>query len=295
MAFKDITDGYMKWPNPSNVKVKVMCWTDDRSVETHRHDFIEIAFMAYGSCVHTYHGSSVKIIPGDVFVITPNEDHSYKIDSKTVIYNCLFYPEFLGEDWNRLCNLRNIFDFLIIEPFYRIESKRQEILHLLPNEAVVMETHLKGMLQEQDSNHIDFEIMQKSNLVILLCFLGRIWAKQFQESQVLYSGKRDSFVEALRYIENNIHSNLRIEDIAAKAYLSPNYFCKVFKDTTGVTPIEYINRIRISKACSQLKDGNLTIFQISEIVGINDVNYFSRLFKSIEGCSPSEYRKRCGN
>lgn len=293
MAYKDCADGYMKWPDTDSDLIKVMCWSDDVSVETHKHEFIEIAFIAYGSCIHTYHGTDVKLIPGDVFVITPHEEHSYKISSKTVIYNCLFYTEALGEDWNKLRNIKSIFDLLIVEPFYRLESGRQEILHLEPAEAASLETLLKRMLEEQEKKHSDFEVLQKSNLISLLCLLGRVWEKQFSESKILYSGKRDLLVEALRFIENNTSNGLKVEEIAARAYLSPNYFRKVFKEVTGLTPIEYINKIRISKACKLLNERNITVSQVAETVGINDLNYFSRLFKSLAGCTPSEYKKKC--
>lgn len=292
MAYKDCADGYMKWPDTANDLIKVMCWSDDVSVETHKHEFIEIAFIAYGFCMHTYHGTDVKLIPGDVFVITPREEHSYKISAKTVIYNCLFYPESLGEDWNKLRNIKSIFDLLIVEPFYRLETGHQEILHLEPAEAASLETLLKRMLEEQGKKHSDFEVLQKSNLIILLCLLGRVWEKQFSESKILYGGKRGLLAEALQFIENNTNSEMKVEDIAARAYLSPNYFRKVFKEVTGLTPIEYINRIRISRACKFLNEGSMTISQVAEVVGINDLSYFSRLFKSLVGCTPSEFKKK---
>jgi AraC family L-rhamnose operon regulatory protein RhaS len=292
MAYKNITDGYMEWPNAANNFIRVMRWSDDKPVETHKHEFIEIAFIAYGSCVHTYHSTEVMLIPGDVFVITPHEEHAYGINAKTVIYNCLFYPEALGEDWNKLQSIKSIFDLLMVEPFYRMESGRQEILHLEPSEAAAVESLLKKMLEEQEKKFCDFELMQKSNLISLLCLLGRVWEKQFSENKILYGGKRDLLAEALRFIENNADSELKVEEIAARAYLSPNYFRKVFKDAIGMTPIEYINKIRISKACKLLRDGNTTISQVAEIVGMNDLNYFSRLFKSVTGCTPSEFKRK---
>jgi AraC-like DNA-binding protein len=292
MVNKNVVDGYMKWPNADNDMIKVMSWSGDKPVETHKHEFIEIAFIAYGSCMHTYHGYDVKLIPGDVFVITPHEEHSYKVSAKTVIYNCLFYPEALGEDWDKLRNIKSIFDLLIVEPFYRLESERQAILHLEPSEAASLESLLKKMVEEQEKKHGDFELIQKSNLIILLCLLGRVWEKQFNESKILYGGKRDLLAEAIHFIENNTNSELKIEDIAARVYLSPNYFRKVFKELTGLTLIEYINRIRISKACKLLNEENMMVSQVAEMVGINDLNYFSRLFKSLAGCTPSEFKKK---
>ncbi|HHV12828.1 MAG TPA: AraC family transcriptional regulator [Clostridiales bacterium] len=285
-------NSYIEWPAEPGDLIKVMCWSGDQPVQTHKHKFIEIAFIAHGSCTHNYLASDVKLIPGDVFIITPHEEHSYKIEAKTIIYNCLFYPHALGEDWNKLKDMRGIHDLLIVEPFYRLETKQQEILHLEPADATYIEDLFKKMLEEQEEQKLGFEIIHKCNLSILLCLLGRIWVKQMSGSAALYKGKRTLLAEALQYIENNLDSSLKIEDLALKAYLSPSYFCILFKKTLGLTPIEYINKIRISKACRLLEKEELTISQIAEAVGINDLNYFSRLFKLLAGCTPSEYRKK---
>ncbi|HEY5587280.1 MAG TPA: AraC family transcriptional regulator [Ruminiclostridium sp.] len=292
MSDEIFSEGYMNWPAIDSDLIKIMCWSGDKPVNTHKHQFIEIAFLAFGSCVHTYHKSDVRLIPGDVFIITPHEEHSYKIDSKTVIYNCLFYPQVLGEDWDKLKEIKNIYDLLIVEPFYRSEVGSQEILHLNPSEVIYVESVLKTMLQEQEQKLLGFELMHKSNLAILLCLLGRVWKKQLVESEILYEGKRDLLTEALQFIETNINSQLNIKKIASQVYLSPNYFRKVFKEKTGLTPIEYINKIRIARAFKLLSENNASISQAAEAVGINDLNYFSRLFKSLAGCSPSEVKKK---
>lgn len=272
-------------------QIKVMCWTGNKPVETHSHEFIEIAFLVYGSCLHIYHGESSRLIPGDIFIITPHEEHSYEINSKTVIYNCLFFPEALGEDWNKLKSIKSVYDLLIVEPFYRLESEKQEILHLEPANAEYMELLLRKMLEEQNVKRQGFELINKSNLIILLCELGRVWDKQLSGSKTLYSGKRDLLAQALYFIESNLNTDLKVEAVASSVYLSPNHFRRVFKEATGQTPIEYINKIRITKASRILKEESMTVSKAAELVGINDLNYFSRLFKALMGCSPSDYKK----
>jgi AraC-like DNA-binding protein len=292
MTEESNTGEYLTWPAKSSDLIEVTCWSGDEPVKTHKHQFIEIAFLAYGSCIHTYHGTDVRLVPGDMFIITPHEEHSYTINSKTVIYNCLFYPEALGEDWKKLEAIKSIYELLIVEPFFRIEAGRQEILHVEPSEVIYIEQILKKMLEEQEENRIGFELMEKANLAILLCILGRAWDKQLGNSKKLYGGKRELLIEAFQFIETNIGNELRIGEMASKVYLSPNYFRRIFKEVTGLTPIEYINKARISKACKLIWEKGATISLVAEAVGINDLNYFSRLFKAYTGYSPSEYKKK---
>lgn len=289
---EQIVEGYLEWPAAADDHIKVMLWVGDDRVVTHRHEFLEIVFLAQGTCIHTYHGEKVKLIPGDIFVITPHEDHSFEISGKTAIYNCLFYPDALGEDWGRLKQEKGIYNLLIVEPFYHPDEGRQDILHMSLEENDVLKSILDTMLTEQEKRLEGFELMQKANLIRFLCLLGRVWKKQYNTGGKLYSSRRNMMAEAMSYIEQNMKEDMRIKMLASKAYLSPSYFRKLFKEITGLTPIEYVNSLRISKARQLLDSGNLSITEVGETVGINDPNYFSKIFKAATGMTPTEYKRK---
>lgn len=287
-----IVDKYLQWPASEDDRIKVMYWVGDEQVQTHKHDFIEIAFFAKGTCIHTYQGLDVRLIPGDILVIAPHEEHSYDIADKTVIYNCLFYPDALGEDWDRLKKETGIYDLIVVEPFYRPESGIHEVLHLSAVEADTLKSVLIRMLIEQENRADGFELMQKANLIQFLCLLGREWKRQFGEKSNLYCNKRNMLAAAMEYIEQNIDEDLKIGNLASKAYLSPNHFRRLFKENTGLNPIDYINSLRISKARKLLEEGLMSISEVGISVGIGDQNYFSKIFKSVTGLSPSDYKKK---
>ena len=72
-----IIDGYLQWPAKADDRIKVMRWSECETIEKHRHDFFEIALMVQGSCFHIHNNESIKLIPGDVFLIVPGEDHVF--------------------------------------------------------------------------------------------------------------------------------------------------------------------------------------------------------------------------
>lgn len=82
-----------------------------------------------------------------------------------------------------------------------------------------------------------------------------------------------------------------LSELASAVGLSEGHFCRVFKDTTGVTPFHYINRVRITKACGMLTHTDKKIADISARCGFNNISYFNRTFKQIMKESPSTYRK----
>lgn len=72
-------------------------------------------------------------------------------------------------------------------------------------------------------------------------------------------------------------------------HFSPDYFSHQFKKATGVSPIQFLNRLRIEQAKEMLLTGNLTVAEVSELVGYKDPLYFSRIFKKITGFSPKMF------
>lgn len=287
-----IIDGYLQWPAKADDRIKVMRWVESETIEKHRHDFFEIVLMVQGTCVHIHNNENIKLIPGDVFLIVPGEDHSYALDSRICLYNCLFYPDVFGQEIEAMKRVNSLFNFMFKRSLLKLNCNRQDVLHVDPADALSLKLILDKMLIEQERRTDGFELIQKAYLMQYLCLLGRAWEKQFGKDEVFPEGKRNMLAEAVSYIESNIHEDIRIDDIASRVYLSPNYFRKVFKQSTGLSLVEYVKHVRISKAKKLLEEDNLSVSQTAEAVGMSDLNYFSRVFKSIVGQPPSEYKRR---
>ena len=90
----------------------------------------------------------------------------------------------------------------------------------------------------------------------------------------------------------NLHRSIALSDLAAMVNLSSGYFIQLFKTKTGVTPGEYLIRLRLEKAGQLLKTSFLSIKQVMAAVGYNSKSHFARHFKRQFGVAPSEYRKQ---
>jgi two-component system response regulator YesN len=95
---------------------------------------------------------------------------------------------------------------------------------------------------------------------------------------------------AIRYIDDNYSQDISLENISQHVYLSPSYFSLLFKQVTGINFIDYLNKIRIEKACELLKDIRYKTYEIAYKTGFHDEKYFSFIFKKITGMSPSQFR-----
>ena len=106
----------------------------------------------------------------------------------------------------------------------------------------------------------------------------------------LDSGERNRFSSVIRYMNEKLAEDITLTDLAERACMHPTYFVKKFGLAFSIPPMAYLNRLRIYKAMSYLSSSELSIEEITELVGIRDRSYFARLFKKHAGVTPTEYR-----
>ena len=97
---------------------------------------------------------------------------------------------------------------------------------------------------------------------------------------------------AIKYIKENYHKDISLDDICAVVCVTPNYFSRIFKEETGKNFTQWLNEFRIEKAKFLLKDVRKKTYEVAIRIGYNDYKYFSYNFKKYAGCSPKEYRER---
>lgn len=95
----------------------------------------------------------------------------------------------------------------------------------------------------------------------------------------------------LRRIRSGYGQPLTLEDLAAEAALEPKYFCRVFRQVTGRTPINYLNYYRVECAAELLCSTGSSITEIALECGFGDVSYFSRMFRRFKNETPGQYRR----
>lgn len=98
--------------------------------------------------------------------------------------------------------------------------------------------------------------------------------------------------EVINYIDENYMNKITLSDLAEMSHFSPIYFHKLFYDTTGVTPYNYILDKRIEKAKQLLSITNIPISDIAACCGFTDQAYFGKVFKTATGTTPLKFRKQ---
>lgn len=264
------------------------------SVPVHRHDFQEFVLITKGSCIHQYKNISMPLIPGDVFLIPPHQEHAYTIETPLCMYNCQFYPTQISNGWDR--QFGNILDNLAVpeenDPIFPADLNRQNIIHLSIAEAEQVQRMMNKMLMEQKDQLFAYQQVKQDYLNLILVIITRARMRQYNTSTSPSKPQHDIVLNAQKYIENHLTEKIDFAEYARAHNYSPGHFRSIFKSETGLPPVEYLNRLRIVRAIEYLKVKSLAMSDVSSAVGIYDANYFSRLFRKKIGYSPSEFRKK---
>ena len=97
--------------------------------------------------------------------------------------------------------------------------------------------------------------------------------------------------EIRRYIDNHYKEPLTLDLLAAEVNVNKYYLAHAYKQSYGISPINYMIARRIQEGKRLLTETDLSLSQISEVLGFSSASYFSQSFRKAEGVSPVEYRK----
>jgi len=142
------------------------------------------------------------------------------------------------------------------------------------------------LINEINNKNPRFELLASSLLMQLVSLISR---KLQINSQTQISDRNLRISESIQYIHKNYDKKISICETAKISHLSVNRYSCVFKQLMGLSPQQYIIKLRLQKACEMMRHTNLNLRQISSLVGFDDQLYFSRLFKKYENMTPSEY------
>lgn len=261
-------------------------------VEAHSHQFMEIAIVTEGTGLHISSAGKQPIEKGDVFVLRPGAWHSFEDCRDLKVYNCCFGTELLSEElaWVRqipgmnyllwrgplLSEAPGILRFSLSKP--TLEYCREYLSKI---------GQLMAVRPEQQKAAI---------LGLLLIVLSELSTKVTVENLLDASDQAlaipEPVLKGANLLESDVSRDWTLAELAGLLHLTPEYFVRLFKKHTGLSPIAYLNHQRAEQAANLLVETQKSIAEIAQEVGWPDQNYFARCFKSHFGMSGKVYRSR---
>ena len=243
----------------------------ERPAITHWHENLEIIYFTEGECIVSSDMVQSRASAGDIAVINSGNLHSFRAVNAYCRYYCLIIDKTFCDKFS-----------IDIETHHFSTIVRDKTAQLCFDKIV----------QEMLEKAPYYKTAVKSGILNLLVFLCRhavIASSELADMQ--NSGKIAMVKASISYIRQHYKEDLTIDTICTSIGFSKYYFCRVFKEITGKTVVDYINFLRCGHAQTLLSSGNYNVSQSAEMSGIHNLSYFSKIYKKQMGISPSQEKQ----
>lgn len=256
-----------------------------REYREHHHSECELSTIISGSGTYTVKEKTYSFSAGDVFLFSGDEIHCITdISDNFLLLNIHFAPRLLWTDSDAFSALRIL--FARNDKFENMIDRNNTHTKLIHHEIIDLN---KELADKKDG----YELIAKYKLFSILIFLVRYY--DYIDKNIEYSkftNNISAMTNALNFIDSNITSDITLNEIAARAMMTPTYFSSVFKKMNGISPWEYITIKRVEKAVELLKTTELTKLDIAMRCGFTSSSNFYKAFTKITGKTPGDYCKK---
>lgn len=257
----------------------------------HSHDFTELILIHGGHGLHRVDGRDYAVSSGNVFVMQGMKSHAYVQRHDLYYAHVKFSPQRLYLPFDFLKKLPGYHALFVLEPNRRGRGRFRGFMKLSQarlDEAMALVRRIHGELLERKPGH---EAVALALLIELMVFLSREYSQSDAETAQALLRVGD----IIGKIEQEYHKEWQLKDMCHAAHMSKSNLLMVFREATGMTPIEYLIHARLRQAMRLLRNTDQTITEIAAAVGFPDSNYFARQFRKVHLVSPSDYRKNATN
>lgn len=248
----------------------------------HWHKEFEILRVLSGTFTAYLNGQKYILNRGDILIISGGTLH--RGDPESCIYECLVF------DINMLKRRKNDAAGQYLSPLINGDAVCKN--PILPDNADLSDT-VESLFSVMKSKKEYYELRVYSLMFFMLSLLFS--AKHIVPAENKNNEKKaQTVISLLNWIDENFTEEITLKKLSQLSGYSEKYVCRIFKEYTSRTPINYINELRIEKVCHEIAVNNLSVTHAAYDSGFNDLSYFCRLFKTYKGLTPTEYRKLTG-
>ena len=264
-------------------------FSKDFNHEPEQHDFWEMVYVDSGSVNAITNGVGCTLSQGEVIFHEPMELHAHVSDSR--VANSMLVVSF---------TTRSPAMQKLSGKTFSLDKTSKLLLSLFLDEA----RNALGSVPSDYTNRNDllFKTDVFGSSQLLNCHLTEFLIKLLRSGSAITTEvtankqSRDlannSICELIcEHMKKNIYDTLTLKELCSRFLLGKTQVCKIFRDCTGKSPMEYYTHLKISEAKKLLREKRYSVSQISDMMGYSSIHTFSRAFKTSTGMSPMAYVK----
>jgi len=236
----------------------------------HWHEHIELHYIVSGVLEGTLDQRPYTSHAGDLTIFNGNVLHSGFCSSEVITFVMIFNMEDLAGE----CADKNI----------------------VFQEQISQDAFIKALMtdiyEEYQRKEMGYLLMCKGKILQLITYLTRNYAKAIltEKESLKHLKKLERLNTVRQYIEQHYTEAITNRTLAERIHLSEDRFNHLFKECMGVSPLQYMNEVRLDKAMHLLKSGRCSVTEVAAMVGFEDYNYFGRIFRRKFGITPSQIK-----
>lgn len=255
----------------------------------HFHNLVEIAICRWGNGEIIIDQTKYSYEAGCVLVIPPNISHAIIVKEDT----------------------KNFWEFIYLNPStvlqqHSISERDRKIYFNSINEALILreKEEIPFLISEIDMIMDQIRVKEYG---YRQCIKGLVYALLMEIVKITYYKKNEGqnnisdeiskpkrIIKVMDYIEAHYFEQIKIEDIAKAVFVSPTSLRKMIQDHFGMSPLQYINYVRVEKACELIRKTDHNMNEIARKVGYDNMSTFINNFKAHTGESPKQWKEKQG-
>ena len=250
--------------------------------QLHQHEELQLSLIVKGQGKLIVGDSVHPFTEGDFLAIGSHCPHLLQNEllggKKVKMISLFFTRESFGQGF---------FDLPDIEEVRAFFEFVKEGFILMSNREVVREIML-GLPGDDKLTRF----VQLLRLLKMLCHSERKVLTGFVYPKIIGNTEGKRMQAVFDHVIHNFQNTITLEVVSELAYMTPNAFCRFFKNRTNKTFFQFLIELRLEHACQLLEETELSIAEISDRSGFNSISNFNRKFKAIKGISPTKFKMK---
>lgn len=250
-----------------------------------------------GTGIHTINNNNYPYQKGNLFLLTPEDIHSFKSDAETRCCIVDFTKELFSKKHRAHNDRAEISEFFVsMEYIFHNHQNLKGHIGMGAQEAKLTELLLMQLIREKEQSQVYSNIIVQNIVFLLLNIIARL-IQENTAGNLNNKGSKNIVHSITAYIQQNIYQKdrLKIESLARNFHKTPDHLNRYFKQQTGLTLKTYINQYKLRLVESRLRYSDLNISEIADELGFTDESHLNKMFRSVYGKTAKEYRKTNSN
>tara|TARA_R110002167_G_scaffold10747_6_gene48588 strand:- start:2830 stop:3675 length:846 start_codon:yes stop_codon:yes gene_type:complete len=247
----------------------------------HQHEEIQISHIINGNGKLLVGDSVHQFSAGDTYVIGSNLPHIFKSipqEKDAHMVTVFFTDKSFGSDFFMLPYFKDLKQFFL---------NATTGFKVITNKEIIAQQLIELQSQNRLKRFILFlELLENLSQISTEPLSSFIYSKTLSVNE----GER--LQEIFDFVLKNFQQSISLDEISKMAFMTPNAFCKFFKQRTNKTFFQFLIELRIEHACQLLSSKKeLNINLVSDMSGFNSISNFNKKFKKLKGITPTQYQQ----